>query len=62
MTTKDAIAYFGNMKALCQFLNIHPASVYAWREYPPRAKQFELQVRTGNALKAEQAIIDNPSK
>jgi len=53
MTTQQAIEHFGSHKALAQFLDIYPQSIYQWGEYPPRGKQYELQVRTQNALKAE---------
>ena len=53
MTTKDAITWAGSAKKLADFLEIWPQTVYQWEEYPPRAKQYELEVRTNGELKAE---------
>lgn len=53
MTTQEAIDYFGGEKKLAGFLDIYPQAVRKWGEYPPKGKQYELQVRTNNELKAE---------
>lgn len=53
MTTKEAAEHFGGMKALADALNIWPQAVYAWGEKPPMSKQYELEVRTNGALKAD---------
>lgn len=52
MKTKDAVAYFGSIRALSEFLNIWPHNISRWGEYVPRHRAYELEVRTGGALKA----------
>ena len=52
MTTKEAIAYFGGIKALADALHVWPQAIYKWGEEPPMAKQYELEVRTNGSLKA----------
>lgn len=53
MTTRDAIQHYGSVKALAEALNIWPHVIYRWGDYPPIARQYELQVKTKNKLKAE---------
>lgn len=52
MTTKEAIAYFGGIKALADALHVWPQAIYKWGDEPPMAKQYELEVRTNGSLKA----------
>jgi len=53
MKTKDAIDHFGGIKELASFLGIWAHVIYRWGEFPPMARQYELEVRTNGALKAE---------
>lgn len=53
MTTKEAIDFFGGIKALADALDVWPQAIYAWGQHPPMAKQYELEVRTDGALKAD---------
>ena len=53
MTTKEAVDYFGGIKPLADALEIWPQAVYAWKQHPPMSKQYELEVRTQGALKAD---------
>lgn len=53
MKTKTAIEYFGDIKALAKELDIWPHTIYKWGEYPPKGKQYEIQVKTKGVLKAE---------
>lgn len=55
MTTKDAIAYYGSIKALADALGIWPHVIYRWGEHPPIARQYELEVKTKGALRAEKS-------
>lgn len=52
MNTKQAIKYFGSVRALAQALGVSTQAVYAWGDTPPKRVQYELQVKTNNALKA----------
>jgi len=53
MTTKEAAEHFGGIKALADALEIWPQAVYSWGDKPPMSKQYELEVRTDGALKAD---------
>jgi len=53
MTTQEAIDFFGGRKELAQALGIWPHTTYRWGAYPPPAKQYEIEVKTGGKLKAE---------
>ena len=53
MTTQQAIDYFGSIKALAAALEIWPHAIYKWGDHPPKAKQYELQVKTKGELKAD---------
>ena len=53
MTTQQAINHFGGTKELAAFLGIWPHVIYRWGSHPPMARQYELEVKTGGALKAE---------
>jgi hypothetical protein len=55
MTTQEAIKYFGSTKKLADALGVWPQVIYAWGERPPMGRQYELEVRTQGALKADQA-------
>lgn len=50
--TKDAIEYFGGTKKLAEALEIWPHVIYRWGEFPPMARQYEIEVKTGGKLKA----------
>ncbi len=56
MTTKEAIEYYGGRKALADALGVWPQVIYAWGEYPPMARQYELEVKTDGALKARREV------
>ena len=53
MTTKEATEFFGGIKALADALGVWPQAIYSWGDNPPMAKQYELEVRTQGALKAD---------
>lgn len=61
MTTKEALDYFEGMKGLSRFLDVYPQAIYKWGDYPPLAKQYELEVRTKGQLKAEQGAVNETS-
>jgi transcriptional repressor of cell division inhibition gene dicB len=56
MTTKEAIEYYGGRKALADALGVWPQVIYTWGEYPPMARQYELEVKTDGALKARREV------
>jgi len=53
MKTKDAIQFYGGIKALADALGIWPHNISRWGETVPMARQYELQVKSGGKLKAE---------
>ena len=53
MTTQEAIKHFGSIKALAAALDIWPHVISRWGERPPRARQYELEVKTKGELKAD---------
>ena len=54
MKTREAVDYYGGIKGLAQVLDIWPHVVGRWGEYPPKARQYELEVKTEGKLKAEE--------
>ena len=55
MKTKDAVEFFGGIKKLAQELSIWPHVIYRWGDNPPMARQYEIEVKTNGALKAEES-------
>lgn len=55
MTTQEAIDHYRTVKQLADALGIWPHVIYRWGEYPPIARQYEIEVKTKGALKAEAA-------
>lgn len=53
MKTQEAIDYYGSVKKLADALGIWPQVIYTWGEKPPMARQYELEVKTEGALKAD---------
>jgi hypothetical protein len=53
MKTREAIDHYGSVKKLADALETWPQTVYAWGEYPPIARQYELEVKTQGKIKAE---------
>lgn len=53
MKTKEAIEFFGGIKRLAEALDIWPHVIYRWGDHPPKARQYELQVKTGGKLRVE---------
>lgn len=53
MKTQEAIDYYGSIKELAKQLDIWAHVVYRWGEYPPKGRQYEIEVKTEGKLKAE---------
>lgn len=53
MKTQAAVDYYGGIKKLAAVLDIWTNTIARWGEYPPMAKQYEIEVKTGGKLKAE---------
>lgn len=53
MRTADVLEHFKTQKAVAQALGIKQPSVALWGEYPPDARQLQIQKVTRGKLKAE---------
>lgn len=53
MRKQEAIEFYGSQTALARAIGIAQASVAGWGEYPPDARQLQLQRITKGKLKAE---------
>lgn len=53
MKTEEAIAHYGSLKKLADALDVWPQVIYQWGEAPPMSRQYELEVKTQGALKAD---------
>ncbi len=53
MKTQEAIDHYGGIKKLADALGIWPQVIYTWGESPPMARQYELEVKTQGAIKAD---------
>ena len=55
MKTKEAIQHFGTAAELARSLDIFPAAVYQWGEYPPLGRQCEIEILTNGELRADRS-------
>jgi len=53
MTKTDAISHFGTQAALARALGIHRAAINGWGEQIPIGRQYQIEVLTCGALKAD---------
>lgn len=53
MKTEEAIRWYGGVKRLAEALGVWPQVIYKWGEHPPRARQYELEVKTKGELRAQ---------
>lgn len=61
MKTQEAIDHFGGIRQLAEVLKTWPQTIYQWGEYPPRGRQYELQVITDGKLMVENDSFENKS-
>jgi hypothetical protein len=54
MKTQEIIDHFGDVKKAADALGVWPQTIYAWGEYPPLSRQYQVQVMTDGELKAEE--------
>jgi hypothetical protein len=62
MTKTEAINHFGSQKAMCQALNRAKSTISNYPETLPRGIQFEIQVKTGGELKADERFFKPDSE
>jgi len=53
MKTKEAVSFFGGVKQLADALGIWPHNISRWGETVPIARQYEIEVKSGGRLKAD---------
>lgn len=60
MYKNDVINHFaGNMSAVARFLGISHQAVVKWPDIVPKARAFELQVRTAGALQVDARLYED---
>lgn len=52
MNIEEAIDHFGSKTKIAEALGIHPSAVTQWGDVIPESRQYQLQVISGNKLKA----------
>jgi hypothetical protein len=52
MKTVEAIKHFGSVPALAKVLGCTPSAIYQWGDDVPSNRWFEIEVKSGGALKA----------
>lgn len=58
MKTQTAIDFYGSNVALTAALGLSSGAVSQWGEYPPNARQLQIEKLTLGALKAEPHCMD----
>ncbi len=53
MKTEEAADYFGSRKKLADALGIWPHGTYRWGLFPPKMRQYQIQVLSNGKLMAE---------
>jgi len=54
MKTKEAIKHYGSVPALAAALGLTSRqAIYYWGEYPPPGRQYQIEILTNGALRAE---------
>ena len=62
MNTAQAVAHFGSKKKLAEALGISPSAVTLWANAIPTLRQFQIQMLTCGALKAERDAAPDLNK
>lgn len=58
MRTTDVLEHFKTQKAVARALGIRQPSVALWGEFPPPARQLQIQKLTRGRLKAEPGCME----
>lgn len=53
MLTQDLLAHFGSGPKAAEALGITPSAIYQWGDFVPLNRQYQIEVLTGGALKAD---------
>jgi hypothetical protein len=57
MTTDEAVAHYGTKLAIAKAININPAAVAQWGEFPPPLRQFQMHFNSKKVLKVETSAM-----
>ena len=58
MQTQAAISYAKNAAGLAELLGVTASAISQWGNFPPDARQLQLERVTKGALKAEPGCLD----
>jgi hypothetical protein len=58
MKTQDVIHHFGTQVATAEALGMAQSSIAGWGEYPPDARQLQIEKLTRKKLKAEPGCLE----
>ncbi|HEY7986779.1 MAG TPA: Cro/CI family transcriptional regulator [Methylophilaceae bacterium] len=61
MKTKEAIQYFGSPENLKAALHLRARKTF-WGEHPPLERQYQIEVITNGALKADRPVLQSLSE
>lgn len=53
MTLSEAIGVFGSISGIARIVGTTTQNVSSWKEKIPRCRQYELQVKSGGVLQAD---------
>lgn len=53
MTADDVIKHFGSLRRAAIALDVWPQTIYAWGDKVPPLRQYQIEVLTDGALKAD---------
>lgn len=62
MKTVEAITFYGTQTKLADALGMGQSTISEWPEYPPAARQLQIERITIGALKAEPGCLDRVLK
>jgi hypothetical protein len=56
MRTQEAIDFYGSVPGLATAIGLSSRqAIYAWGEYPPPGRQYQIEILTNGVLRAERA-------
>jgi transcriptional repressor of cell division inhibition gene dicB len=56
MTKDEALEFFGGTKRLGAALNIWPHAISRWGKFPPKVRQYQIQVLSEGKLRVEDGV------
>ena len=56
MTTDEALEFFGGRKRLAAALDVWPHATARWGKFPPKVRQYQIQVLSDGKLRVEDGV------